>query len=118
MNVEIPKGSILGPIYCAYELNNIIIKHEQKVESFLQERDVLLDLILNARDEIVECFGPEVSVKVQYWDDPEEGHDVVAVLIGTKRNWREDWDSLQAFKERWWYAHSPAAGELVFTLDL
>lgn len=80
------------------------------VSRFLRENPFLLDLLLEAHDEIREYFASNLQVGLEVFTDPEaEDSRQLVALIRTDLPLQEEVDRLDAFYEGWWLDALPRA---------
>ncbi len=80
------------------------------VSRFLRENPFLLDLLLEAHEEIREYFVSRVHVGLEVFTDPEaEDSRQLVALVRTNLSLQEEVDFLDAFYEGWWLDALPKA---------
>ena len=80
------------------------------VSRFLRENSFLLDLLLEAHEEIRGYFGSRVQVGLEVFTDPEaDDSQQLVALIRTNLPLQEEVDLLDAFYEGWWLDALPKA---------
>lgn len=80
------------------------------VSRFLRENVFLLDLFLEAHEEIQRYFVPGTQVGLEVFTDPEaEDSRQLVALIRTSLPLQEEVDLLDAFYEGWWLDALPRA---------
>lgn len=74
----------------------------ERVFEFLKERQYLLPLLLEAREEILKYF-PQSSLSLELKADPEaEDNSQLILYIQTNLPFKEALDQLDKFDEQWW----------------
>ncbi len=88
------------------------------VEDFLWKHPFLVDMVLEAREQIHRYFGAECTLALQPFYDPEDPQfHYLEILIRTQLPVQEELRLLEQLDEGWWYdASSRAQGWLNISL--
>jgi len=79
-----------------------------EVEGLLREHEDLAPLLIQAREQIARCFGPETSVALTVAHDPRgESEPKLLALIQTRLSVDEARQREDQFDEEWWLDHLP-----------
>jgi hypothetical protein len=89
-----------------------------RVASFLIKNDFLVDLLNEAVPKLQECFGDDVSVRLEVFSDPTATNNCeLFARVLTKLSANDALDILDRFDNEWWSnASSRSQGLLSFAL--
>jgi hypothetical protein len=74
---------------------------DKRVESFIQRNPELRQLLGDAYAQIQRYF-PKTQCRLQFYIDPETGHEQLVLLIETDLNFEVVMNLLDQFRHDWW----------------
>src|SRR5882672_3201427 len=105
---------LLGQLDDLYQFRN-----QGEVKDYLRRCDYVIDVLLEAPEQIKSRFGRDAQIVLEVITDPEDGDRKLFAFILTPLAVEEAMDRLEKLDEEWWLdASERAEGQLIVDVEL
>ncbi len=97
------------------------LEEPEAIRAFLDVHPKLIDILIDAHEQIIRSFGTTTTIRIRYYVDPDdstEDSDSLGIIIASPHDVDVALHALHQFDDGWWLDQiMHADGRLTFDID-